>query len=232
MVTGRARRLADGLLELLYPRRAICMGCGSQAGFERDWLCEECRRELANRWIGAMTALEGGWIEGAVAAYLYGGPSAGLVRNLKYRGVRMLAEPMGRHMADAFEALQPAHIDAVVPVPMHAKRLKKRGYNHAGLLAREAARRMNLPLLDALDRTRDTPQQARLSDAERMKNLDGAFALREEVGGLRLLLVDDVCTTGATANACAATLLGGGAQAVLLLCFASAHGARPVKKKR
>ena len=71
---------------------------------------------------------------------------------------------------------------------------------------------------------RNTRQQARLPDAERLTNMDGAFALKTEVAGRRVVLVDDVCTTGATANACAAALLKGGAEAVYLLCFATARG--------
>ena len=145
------------------------------------------------------------------------------MRNLKYRGVARLAEPMGRQMARAFETLQPAHIDWVTPVPMHVRRAHLRSVDHAALLADEVAARLELPMIRALKRTRNTPQQARLSDAERLHNLEGAFAVSGDPAGKRVLLVDDVCTTGATANACAAELLRGGASAVLLLCFAQAR---------
>ena len=93
-----------------------------------------------------------------------------------------------------------------------------------GLVAREASKHLELPVLAALERVRNTRQQARLPDAERLTNMDGAFALKTEVAGRRVVLVDDVCTTGATANACAAALLKGGAEAVYLLCFATARG--------
>lgn len=219
---GALLRAADGLLGLLYPRRAECMGCGSRAGFERDWLCEDCRRELAERWVGAAPPPEGGLFDGAAYGYRYGGAAAGVVRNLKYRGVKRLSEPMGRRMVRAFETLQPANIDVVVPVPMHPKRLRDRGFNHAALLASEVAKSLELPMLEALVRTRNTGQQARLSDAERLRNQAGAFALSTDVEGKRTLLVDDVRTTGATANACARALLEGGASSVYLLCFALA----------
>lgn len=211
------------LARLVYPVRAECMGCGSKAGFERDWLCEDCRQALANRWIGAAPPPGGGLIDGAAYGFYYGGPASGLVRNLKYRGIARLAEPMGRQMARAFEGLQPAHIDCVAPVPMHIRRVRRRGVNHALLLAREVASRLELPVEQALTRTRNTRQQARLSDVERLHNLDGAFAATEDVAGKRVLLVDDVCTTGATANACADALLKAGASAVLLLCFAQSR---------
>ena len=218
--------LANGLLELIYPRRAICVGCGAMAGQDREWLCEVCRRNLADRWIGAGQPPEGGLFDGAAYAYRYGGPVAGMVRSLKYRGVRLLAEPMGRHMAHAYEAIRPTPVDCVVPVPMYVRRLRERGFNHAALLADQVARRLELPVMNVLERTRDTRQQARLGEAERLTNLDGAFSLREQVSERHVLLVDDVCTTGATANACARVLLGGGVASVWLLCFATAIGER------
>ena len=217
------KRAARALLELIYPIRAECMGCGAKTGFERDWLCEDCRQALANRWVGAAPPPEGGLIDGAAYGYFYRGPAGGLVRNLKYRGVSRLAEPMGRQMVRALEGLQPAHIDCVTPVPMHVRRVRKRGVNQALLLAREVADGLQLPLEEALVRTRNTLQQARLDEAKRLHNLDGAFAVAGNVAGKRVLLVDDVCTTGATANACAEALLQGGADAVLLVCFCLAH---------
>ena len=217
------KRAARALLELIYPIRAECMGCGAKTGFERDWLCEDCRQALANRWVGAAPPPEGGLIDGAAYGYFYGGPAGGLVRNLKYRGVARLAEPMGARMVAAFAGLQPAHIDCVTPVPMHVRRVRKRGVNQALLLAREVADGLQLPLEEALVRTRNTLQQARLDEAKRMHNLDGAFAVAGDVAGKRVLLVDDVCTTGATANACAEALRQGGAEAVLLVCFSQAH---------
>lgn len=217
------KRAARALLELIYPIRAECMGCGTKTGFERDWLCEDCRQALANRWVGVAPPPEGGLIDGAAYGYFYGGPAGGLVRNLKYRGVSRLAEPMGRQMVRALEGLQPAHIDCVTPVPMHVRRVRKRGVNQALLLAREVADGLQLPLEEALVRTRNTLQQARLDEAKRLHNLDGAFAVAGNVAGKRVLLVDDVCTTGATANACAEALLKEGASAVLLVCFCLAH---------
>ena len=221
-----SERIQSGLkalVRLVYPVRAVCMGCGTKAGFTRDWLCEDCRQEMASRWVGVAPPPGGGLIDGAAYGYHYGGPAAGLVRNLKYRGVARLAEPMGARMVAAFAGLQPAHIDCVVPVPMHIRRQRRRGCNHALLLARAVAEGMSLPVAEAITRTRNTRQQARLSDEERLHNLDGAFAVTSDVAGKRVLLVDDVCTTGATANACAAALLEGGAEAVQLLCFCQAH---------
>ena len=212
------------LVRLLYPTRAVCMGCGSRAGFDRDWLCEDCRQGLANRWVGVAPPPGGGWIEGAAYAYVYGGPAAGLVHNLKFRSVSHLAEPMGRQMVRALEGLQPLRVDCAAPVPMHPRRLRRRGIDHALLLARAVAEGLELPVEQPLVRTRDTRQQSRLDGIERLRNLDGAFAVTGDVTGRRVLLVDDVCTTGTTANACAEALRRAGASAVLLACFSQAGG--------
>ena len=199
------------------------MGCGSREGFPRDWLCEDCRQLLAKRWVGPGLPPGGGLFLGAAYGYVYGGPAGGLVRNLKYRGVTRLAPLMGRAMANAFEAIQPTGADCAVPVPMHKKRLRQRGFNHAALLAREAAGRLGVEALDALVRVKNTRQQARLPNAKRLKNMEGAIVAAMDLRGRRVILVDDVCTTGATANACARALLDAGAEAVYLLCFAAAH---------
>lgn len=218
-----ARTLAaDGLLRLIYPRNAVCMGCGSHAGFPRDWLCESCRQELASRWVGAGQPPKGGLFDGAAYGYHYGGPASGLVRNLKYRGVTRLSPIMAKGMARAYDFIQPTGADMIVPVPMHPRRRRRRGFNHAELLARDTAAILELPVRLAVKRVRNTRQQARLSVRERLRNLDGAFALAGDVRGKRVLLVDDVCTTGATANACAQVLREGGAKSVCLLCFALA----------
>ena len=221
-----SERISAGLrslVRLVYPLRAECMGCASRVGLDRDWLCEDCRQALANRWVGVAPPPEGGWIDGAAYACVYSGPAGGLVRNLKFRGVSRLAEPMGRQMVRALEGLQPLGVDCVAPVPMHIRRVRRRGANHALLLANEVAAGLSLPVEEALVRTRNTRQQARLNEAERLHDLDGAFAVAGDVTGRRVLLVDDVCTTGATANGCAEALRRGGASAVLLVCFAQAQ---------
>lgn len=210
------------LLRLLYPRRAVCMGCESQAGFTRDWLCEDCRILLPKLWLGADALPEAAGFVAAAFAYHYAGPVEGMVRRLKYGGVTKLAGPMAADMARAYRAILPTGADVIAAVPMHRRRLKKRGFNHAELLGRGVGERLGLPVTHALKRTRNTRQQARLSRGERLKNLDGAFACDDSVKGRRVLLVDDVCTTGTTATGCAKALLDAGAAAVYLLCYARA----------
>lgn len=211
------RKAAASLLNLLYPKRAVCMGCGTMAGFERDWLCESCRRTLAKMRLGARTDDR---LDGMAVAYGYKGPAGSMVRRLKFDGVTALAEPMADAMLIVYERIQPTGAEEVAAVPMHPIRLRRRGFNHSALLAEVIARRLNLPICDALVRTRNTVQQARLSGEERRRNLKDAFYAAPSVAGKRILLVDDVYTTGETARECASALRIAGARNVYFLAFA------------
>ena len=197
------------------------MGCGTGVGCREDWVCPDCRQALAKSWVGAYYPPKA--LDGAAYAYIYKGASAGIVQRLKYTGVKQLAGFMGQDMARAYGFIEPTGADCVTAVPMHPKRLKQRGFNHAELLARDVAARLNLPYVEGLDRVRNTVQQARLNDEARRHNLKDAFVPREAVRGRIVILVDDVCTTGATAQTCARALKQGGARRVYLLCYTVAQ---------
>ena len=217
MARFRTKRWIDDVLGWMFPARAVCMGCGSAAGFETEWVCPECRKLLARRWIGAFPERK---LDGAAAAYHYGGPAGGVVRNMKYRNVTALAKPMAEAMLLALEQIQPVGAEMVVPVPMHPKRRKHRGYNQSELLAKEIAAALEVPCENGLIRIRDTVQQARLEADERRRNLQDAFRAEPCVAGWRVLLVDDVYTTGETARECAKALREGGAISVSFLAYA------------
>jgi ComF family protein len=147
----------------------------------------------------------------------YEGTLRSIVHALKYRGCRSIAAGLGARMRDAgAELLHPASI--AVPVPLHRRRRLARGFNQASDLARG----LGLPVLHALRRTRATQSQTDLPAASRHANVRGAFALRRraDVRGLRVVLVDDVSTTGATIEACARALREAGAQDVSALTAA------------
>lgn len=228
---GVLSRLWALLLDLFYPRRAVCMGCGELLGLDGDELCQDCRRELALNWIGAKSPRRGLKLDGAAHAHAYIGPARGMVINLKYASVWLLAEQMGEDIARAAREL---HVDGpflVTCVPMHPKRLRRRGRNHAELLARSAAARLGMEYRELLLRTRNAPQQARLDREERLRNLKGGFAVPEAqralLRGATVLLIDDVCTTGATARHCAATLRAAGARRVYLATYALSRPRMP-----
>jgi ComF family protein len=152
------------------------------------------------------------------AAYSYGayeGKLRELIHLFKYGGIRTLVRV----------AVPPGEtFDAIVPAPLHWTKLWQRGFNQARLLALELSRRTGAPLLRALRRRKATRAQAGLTRAGRRANVAGAFAVSNPaaVAGLRLLLVDDVMTTGATMNACAAALKRAGARRVAVLTLARA----------
>jgi ComF family protein len=143
-----------------------------------------------------------------------------VVHAFKYRGMTVLAGPMASLLADAAKWTP---VDLIVPVPLSGLRKRTRGYNQAELLARSLAAELGVPAQPrSLVRKQHTPPQARSADAEsRRRNVAGAFACREaSLAGRRVLLVDDVTTTGATLGACATALKLAGATSVHALAFA------------
>lgn len=198
-----------GLLDLVAPR--TCPACDEPLPPGQDGFCEACAPLLD----------PGERLGHALAAYVYGGPMADAICALKYGGRTEHAPVLGRMLAE--RALELAgEVDAVVPVPLHPARLRQRGFNQSALLARPVARALAVPLVTSeLRRIRDTPPQASLSARARATNVRGAFvALRAPAP--RVLLVDDVRTTGATLAECADALVTAGVDQVVTLVLARA----------
>lgn len=138
------------------------------------------------------------------------------IHHFKYRNVKALAAPLAQLMKEYLVA-SPLPAEVLVPVPLHRRRLRQRGYNQASLLARELAKLSSMPLVeDSLLRLRDTPAQTGTKSAEeRQSNVAQAFLCRGQgLEGKSILLIDDVCTSGATLEACATTLKAAGATSV------------------
>lgn len=157
------------------------------------------------------------------SAFLYRGPAASLVRAFKYCGRRSAAVAAGRWMGlrlGRFPEL--GGVSAVVPVPLHPSRERERGYNQARLLCEGMRETTGLPVLELLVRRRRTKPQWDLGRDERLRNLEGAFAEAQVGGakGARLLVVDDVCTSTGSLEACARALRGAGADSVSGYVFA------------
>ena len=162
-------------------------------------------------------------LQGFDAVYSYGsyeGTLRELVHLFKYSGVRPLAGPFGRLLVQAMP--REAGFDVIVPMPLHWFKQWQRGFNQADLLAREIGKKWNLPVRNMIRRRRATVPQAGLSNAKRRANVRGAFTVKRgrPLDGMRVLLVDDVVTTGATASACARVLKRAGAAQVVLLALA------------
>lgn len=238
----KAKGIVSSILDMLYPRTARCMACADPGGTDGGWLCAECRKRLGTlRMAGRALCprcgelLEWGavcrrceqWPENGVerARYCYGYafPANNIVRKMKYDGVYEMTQWMGEEIAADILRGSMGPIDALVPVPMHPARRRERGLNHALCLAQSASRASGIPLMDVLVRTRNTKQQARQSGEVRRNAMIGAFAMQKNappVEGLRVALIDDVITTGATVNECASVLYASGAQFVCAAAFA------------
>ena len=239
----RALRAAwSGALGVVYP--PTCVGCAAATAAPHA-LCPACwsglrliERPFCER-LGTPFALDLGVgtllspraiaeppaFDRARAVALYDGTARDLVHRLKYGDRLDLARAMGRMMASAGRELT-GEADLVVPVPLHRARLWRRRFNQAALLAQRVARLSGLPLdVGVLARVKPTRSQVGLTRHQRAENLQGAFrvpgAARPRLAGRRVLLVDDVATTGATGNAAARALLRGGAARVDLLTFAT-----------
>ena len=223
------RPYLEALADLFYPQ--WCVGCDGRAS---DLLCPPCFGSLP--WTGTPACGRCGLptasgtpacgackyvdfaFETARAPLRYEGVGKEIVHALKYRGyttvVGRLAAPLLAEAAEGSGAF-----DWVVPVPLHRARLRRRGFNQAALLAGGLADSINAPVSDTLRVVRSTRDQVELSAAERRRNVAGAFSAKTRTRG-RILLVDDVFTTGATTSACAAALLDAGAAEVhaITLC--------------
>jgi ComF family protein len=154
-------------------------------------------------------------------AFCYGayqGTLRKLIHLLKYSGMRRLAQPLSALLADALP--RDRQFDLVTAVPLHWRRRWQRGFNQSELLGLAIAHTRGIPAKKVLRRGSATRSQAGLSNAQRRENVAGAFRARCKVAGLRILLVDDVMTTGATAGACARALKKAGARSVSLLTLA------------
>ena len=205
---------------------ALCGGCWAAMRFIERPFCERLGTPFElETGAGAVSpeAVERPPAFGRARAVVLfeDGPARRLVHRLKYSDRMELAKPMGAWMARAGqEVLDGA--DVLAPVPLHVTRLWRRQYNQAALLAREVGRRCGLPVdLDLIARARRTKAQVGLSRTERAANLAGAFRVRPgSAEGRRIVLIDDVLTSGATANAAARALLAAGAASVDVLVFA------------
>ena len=196
--------------ETLLPAPAGCPLCGAPAD-EALLPALKPRRCLHCRSDPPPFAL-------AQAPYLHGGALADAIQRFKYEGREELARPLGT----LFAACEPPRADVVAPIPLHPSRLRERGYDQAALLAAQAARRFGLEARRLLARVRATRQQVGLDRPRREQNLRGAFRALPAAAGLRVCLVDDVLTTGATAACAARALLAAGAVRVEVRTLARA----------
>jgi len=216
-LTG-ARRLSRLLAATIFPPR--CCLCGfAGASLDLD-LCEVCHADLP-------------WhldLHGSLVALRYEHPVDEMIRQLKYRGVIAHARVLGVLLAEVARRRAAPLPKLLVPVPLHARRWRERGFNQADAIARYAGHMLAIPVArHAVIRVRDTPSQTALDVAARHRNVRGAFALRKGRARERLCaanhvaIVDDVMTTGSTVNELRRTLLASGVNLVDVWAVARAE---------
>jgi len=220
------------LLDLIFPPR--CVGCGRWGSLLCDhclsavsWLCPpvctRCGRPQARSWLCPDCRRSSPPLSAIRSAVIFEGPLRQAILHLKYRGQRELAQPLGTLMARAWprDAMRG---DCLVPVPLHPSRERARGYNQSRLLAEALSEQIGLPVVHgAIRRIRATRPQVYLKARDRRENVKGAFVVDgTSLRGRRPILIDDVCTTGATLAACAEALWTAGAEDVRAYTLARA----------
>ncbi len=209
------KKCATTVFKLSPPYCQICAEPFDPLAYH-DPLCRSCREAKIN-------------FDCARAAWSYAGAPRGAIHRLKYAGKSALAPrlaPVLSHTVQDDATLRTLRFDCIVPVPLHARRERKRGFNQSELLAQSLGQELQMPFAHALQRTRATPPQVGLNLKERQSNVRGAFALSPQFQlppDAYILLVDDVFTTGATLRECATVLKRAGAKNVCAVTLARQH---------
>ncbi len=225
------------LLDFIFPPRCVscesanawlCAACLAQIALITQPICDRCGTVLVDPRQPACHQCEHNplqHIDGIrSAAYFENNPIRPAIHFLKYRNHRAVAAILGQILADTCQRYD-LQADIIVPVPLHLSRLRERGYNQCELLARALGALLNLPVdTHTLQRARATRSQMTLGAVERRQNVVGAFSCsRNTLAAQRVLLIDDVCTTGSTLDACAGALKGAGVTSVWGVTLAKAR---------
>ncbi|MBR0598185.1 ComF family protein [Sinanaerobacter chloroacetimidivorans] len=238
------RLLWESMLELLYPSNIYCICCDNLIDDSRPYsLCDDCLTNL--HWANERTCrccgkiLKEGYrwdictdcssashsFEKGFACTEYGGAEKNMLLRFKFKEKAYYGEKLAEIM---FDRIQPEELDVdlILPVPMHKRKEKRRGYNQAAILAYHLSRYMKIPFRkNILLRSRETMPMKGLGAVERRANIENAFTVSRGwdtiIKNKKILLVDDIYTTGSTADACADVLLAAGALRVYVLVFAA-----------
>ena len=227
----RSGKLIELAVDSFFPRR--CVGCGKGGGFlcpeclgklPRLFppLCPHCGRPQASGIVCPSCRQRKTEIDGIRSLFRFDEVIRKAIHELKYRNLKAISPCLAELLADYLRS-NPLPGEALIGVPLHPWRLRERGYNQSSLLARELGRRIDLPVIeDCLIRVKQAQPQVRAVDVEeRRRNVADAFVCRDEkVSGKQIILIDDVCTSGATLESCASALKNKGATSVWGLTLA------------
>ena len=201
----------------------FCDKCEKELPYNNKTVCDHCGREIVNPAGYCSTCKENMVsVDKARSVFKYAPPISGLIMKAKYENGKYILDYFAEKLAFLyFNGF--FRSETVCCVPMSAKRLKKRGYNQSEILAKKVSGKINVPFCDCVAKVKETERQAKLNRKERLKNLTDSFKVTDKkaVRGKNVLLVDDVSTTGATAEAIALQLKKAGALRVHLITVAN-----------
>ncbi|SHM38745.1 comF family protein [Caldanaerovirga acetigignens] len=238
MLLGGINKIAGFFIDALYPEKPYCILCGSKLKRGESLICSICQGRMEP--LSPPLCLKCGRPlerENTICEDCRGknrhflearafGPYRGVLKDIihlyKYRGKSGLCELIGEKMCGTLKNQNWPSFDYLIPVPLHPERERERGFNQSLLLAEEISQRTGIPVFKGLVRTRPTEHQSLLEKGLREVNVAGAFAVKHglAINGKTLLLIDDVYTTGSTADECSKVLLSAGAAGVYVLCAA------------
>lgn len=212
-------RLTDALLDVLFPTKCIlCRRIISPPG--RPRICPDCGARLVS---AAGDDTHGDYFSRCVSALYYEGQVKDAVRRYKFLGARSYDRAFGELVAARIYEDLDGRYDVLTWAPLSPDRLRQRGYDQTERIARDAARRLRVPLTRTLKKRRGVRRQSRTrGEAQRRRNIAGAYTVTDPaaVEGRRVLIIDDIVTTGSTLSECARTLLRAGAEEVLCVTLA------------
>lgn len=208
------KRFVSGIIDLLFP--PVCLCCGERTQLEP--ICRKCLTGLEptnlSDWLEQVTNHD--FLDCAYSGWYFNHNFQKLIHELKYSEGRLVAQILGQKLGVLLkEELSNLWVDAIVPVPLHPARLRERGFNQSTLLGYALAKELGLTCReDILRRRRNTVSQTKLGSEERKQNMQNAFTCKTIRNSTRLLLIDDVLTTGSTLSACAEVLKSSGVEFV------------------
>lgn len=239
--TMELSRFKGATLDILYPKERVCAVCANKIDKTAilgvcAWcikllplitgsFCGKCGKPKKGEAEHCMEC-DGiqNYFEQALSVFEYTASVQRLIYRFKYSGEQYLSHVLGGFLANRLKEQQDWDYNALVAVPLHRKRQRERGFNQSALLASEVSMRMDVPVLrDVLVRTKETAVQAGLGRQERFANLRQAFVVNDKavIEGKRVVLVDDIFTTGSTVNECSRILIEAGAEKVYVLTVAT-----------
>ena len=216
-----ANRMIEPIIDLFFP--PVCFLCDALLKPTGKIVCLNCFSRL-ERYISETTefSAEKFLFGHLFILYEYSDEIRHLIHLIKYQNRRGLAGLFAREAAEQIQRCRTSAYDVIIPVPLHRRRFRERGYNQSEEIARHLAEVMeSICVPDQLTRNRNTATQTRFSKQERIRNVFGAFECHSDLRGKRVLLIDDVITTGSTVNECCSALLQAGADAVDVLALAN-----------